>query len=56
MAFALRVALLAEKADHHPDALIIGWKKVRGVYPTRSADGVTGKDFAAARAVDALLS
>lgn len=54
VAFAVRVALLAEKADHHPDALLIGWRKVRVTYLTHSAGGVTDKDFAAARKVNAL--
>jgi 4a-hydroxytetrahydrobiopterin dehydratase len=53
-AFALRVALLAERDDHHPDALTIGWKKVRVTYVTHSAGGVTELDLRAARAVNAL--
>ena len=54
-AFALRVALLAEKRDHHPDALTIAWKKVRVTYVTHSADGVTDKDVRAAEEVNALF-
>lgn len=52
VAFAVRVALLAEKVDHHPDALTISWKTVRVTFVTHSAGGVTGKDVDAARAVN----
>ncbi|WP_027481978.1 4a-hydroxytetrahydrobiopterin dehydratase [Deinococcus pimensis] len=55
-AFALRVALLAEKTDHHPDALTISWKKVRVTYVTHSRGGVTDLDLKAARAVNDLTS
>ena len=54
VAFAMRVALIAERADHHPDALTIGWKKVTVTYVTHSAGGVTRKDLEAARAVNAI--
>lgn len=53
VAFALRVALMAQKVDHHPDELTIGWKKVRVTYVTHSAGGVTDKDLQAARSVNA---
>jgi 4a-hydroxytetrahydrobiopterin dehydratase len=48
VAFALRVALDAERHDHHPDELAILWKKVRVAYVTHSAGGVTEKDLEAA--------
>ena len=54
VAFAVRVALLAEKTDHHPDALEIGWKRVRVAYVTHSAGGISSLDFQAARAVAGL--
>ena len=54
VAFALRVALLAEKHDHHPDALTIGWQKVTITYITHSAGGVTQLDLEAAQQVDQL--
>ncbi len=53
VAFALWVALLAERMDHHPDALTIGWKRVVVAYVTHSAGGVTAKDLEAARRVEA---
>lgn len=55
VAFAVRVALLAEKRDHHPDALTIAWKKVRVTFVTHSAGGVTDKDVRAAEEVNALF-
>ncbi|MDT7919622.1 MAG: 4a-hydroxytetrahydrobiopterin dehydratase [Meiothermus sp.] len=55
VAFAVKVALLAEKTDHHPDSLEITWGKVRVAYVTHSAGGVTRKDLEAAAQVDALV-
>ena len=54
VAFALKVAMLSEKIDHHPDALLISWKKVRVAYVTHSAGGITELDFEAASKVSAL--
>ncbi len=54
VAFALKVALLAEKTDHHPDSLEIGWKKVKVAFVTHSAGGISDLDFAAAEKVDLL--
>jgi 4a-hydroxytetrahydrobiopterin dehydratase len=53
-AFAMRVMMLAEKLDHHPDALTIGWKRVTVAFVTHSAGGLTLLDFDAARKVTAL--
>jgi 4a-hydroxytetrahydrobiopterin dehydratase len=50
-AFMARVALAAEKADHHPD-WSNSWNKVAVALSTHSAGGVTGKDVALARAMD----
>jgi 4a-hydroxytetrahydrobiopterin dehydratase len=54
VAFAVRVAMLSEKLDHHPDSLEILWKKVRVAYVTHSAGGLTRLDFEAAAKVNAL--
>jgi 4a-hydroxytetrahydrobiopterin dehydratase len=51
VAFAVKVAMLAEKLDHHPDLLEIGWKKVRVAFVTHSAGGLTALDFDAAEKV-----
>jgi 4a-hydroxytetrahydrobiopterin dehydratase len=55
VAFALKVAMLAEKLDHHPDSLEIGWKKVRVAFVTHSAGGLTALDFDAAAMVSGLV-
>jgi 4a-hydroxytetrahydrobiopterin dehydratase len=51
--FMARVALAAEKADHHPD-WSNSWNKVGIALATHSEGGVTGRDVALARAIDAL--
>jgi 4a-hydroxytetrahydrobiopterin dehydratase len=53
MGFVNSVALLAEKANHHPD-IDIRWNKVTLTLSTHSAGGLTEKDFNLAKAVDAL--
>ncbi|MBB6099275.1 4a-hydroxytetrahydrobiopterin dehydratase [Deinobacterium chartae] len=55
VAFAVQVALMAQRVNHHPDSLEIGWKRVRVRYVTHSAGGVTDKDLEAARGVEALV-
>ena len=47
------VAYLAEEANHHPD-ILVQWNKVTLTLSTHSAGGLTGNDFALARAIDAL--
>ncbi len=54
VAFAVQIALLAEKMDHHPDSLEIIWKAVRVAYVTHSAGGLTALDFEAANRVSSL--
>lgn len=53
MGFVNSVALLAEKANHHPD-IDIRWNKVILTLSTHSAGGLTEKDFSLARAIDGL--
>ncbi len=53
MGFVNSVALLAEKANHHPD-LDIRWNKVTLVLSTHSAGGLTEKDMALAKAIEGL--
>ena len=49
-----RIAELAERANHHPDLLVHGYKHVRVTLTTHSAGGVTDADEALAREIDAL--
>jgi 4a-hydroxytetrahydrobiopterin dehydratase len=50
-AFMTRVALAAEKADHHPDWSNV-WNRVDVKLTTHDAGGLTEKDFALAAAID----
>ena len=52
MRFVNRVAELAEAADHHPD-ITIRYTRVVLVLATHSAGGLTEKDVALARQIDA---
>ncbi len=54
-AFMTRVALAAEKADHHPD-WSNSWNKVEIALTTHSAGGVTRRDIELAEAIDALAA
>ena len=54
-AFMSRVALLAERHDHHPDWSNV-WNTVRITLTTHDAGGLTDKDTALARAIEGLLS
>lgn len=53
--FMTSVAMLAEKANHHPN-----WKntynKVTIALNTHDADGITHKDFDLAKEIDTILS
>jgi 4a-hydroxytetrahydrobiopterin dehydratase len=51
--FMARVALLAEKADHHPEWSNV-YNKVEILLTTHDADGLSARDVALAKAIDAL--
>ncbi len=53
IAFVDRIAVAAERADHHPD-IDIRYDRVVLVLSTHSAGGLTERDFALAREADAL--
>jgi 4a-hydroxytetrahydrobiopterin dehydratase len=52
--FMSRVALLAEAMQHHPEWRNV-WNRVEIVLTTHDAGGLSDKDVALARAIDALL-
>ena len=54
-AFMTRVALLAEKADHHPEWSNV-WNRVDIRLTTHDAGGLSARDFALAKAIDASRS
>jgi 4a-hydroxytetrahydrobiopterin dehydratase len=55
MAFANRVAALAEEANHHPDILVHGWNRVRLLLSTHSEGGITRSDVDLAARIDATV-
>ena len=54
-AFMTRVALEAEKADHHPD-WSNSWNRVDISLTTHSDGGVTARDVKLAQAIDAIAA
>lgn len=55
LGFAVRLGLVAEKRDHHPD-ILVGWGKARVLWTTHDAGGVTELDLDLAKATDALAA
>jgi 4a-hydroxytetrahydrobiopterin dehydratase len=53
-AFMTRVALLAEKADHHPEWSNV-WNRVEILLTTHDAGGLSHRDVEMAEAIDALV-
>ena len=52
--FMSRVALLAEKHNHHPEWSNV-WNRVEILLTTHDAGGLSERDLALARAIDSLL-
>jgi 4a-hydroxytetrahydrobiopterin dehydratase len=52
--FMARVALIAEKSDHHPEWSNV-WNRVDILLTTHDAGGLSQRDIAMAQAIDALL-
>jgi 4a-hydroxytetrahydrobiopterin dehydratase len=53
IAFVDAIATAANNADHHPD-IAIAWNKVTVRLSSHDAHGLTERDFALARTIDAL--
>jgi 4a-hydroxytetrahydrobiopterin dehydratase len=53
-AFMTRVALIAEKSDHHPEWTNV-WNRVDVLLTTHDAGGLSVRDVAMAEAMDALV-
>jgi 4a-hydroxytetrahydrobiopterin dehydratase len=53
-AFMTRVALLAEKSDHHPEWSNV-WNRVDILLTTHDAGGLSARDVAMARSIEGLL-
>jgi len=54
VSFVGRLVPGCEAADHHPD-ITINYKRVTLLFSTHSEHGLTTKDFAGARAAEAVL-
>ncbi|MDF0487110.1 4a-hydroxytetrahydrobiopterin dehydratase [Sphingomonas sp. H39-1-10] len=52
--FMARVALIAEKADHHPEWSNV-WNRVDILLTTHDAGGLSHRDIDLARSIEALL-
>jgi 4a-hydroxytetrahydrobiopterin dehydratase len=52
--FMTRVALLADKHDHHPEWFNV-YNRVEIVLTTHDADGLSRRDVEMAKAIDALI-
>ena len=52
--FMTRVAILAEKADHHPEWSKV-YNRVEVLLTTHDAGGLSTRDVALAKAIDALV-
>jgi 4a-hydroxytetrahydrobiopterin dehydratase len=55
LGFAVRVGLLAEKRDHHPD-LLVAWGKATVLWTTHDAGGISSLDLELAEGSDAIAA
>ena len=55
LGFAVAVGVESDKADHHPD-LFIGWRKVRVLWSTHDAGGISALDLEAAALCDRIAT
>jgi 4a-hydroxytetrahydrobiopterin dehydratase len=55
LAFAVRVGMLAEKRDHHPD-ILVAWGRATVLWTTHDAGGITQLDLDLAERTDAIAT
>ena len=53
LAFINRVGAISDAADHHPD-ILFGWGYAEIFITTHDAGGITDRDFALAKKIDAI--
>lgn len=56
IAFVVKIAIEAEKIDHHPDIRIFGWNNVEVTLQTHSVNGITENDFKLAHSINLIHS
>ena len=56
IALVNKIAEAADRADHHPDIHVEGYRKVRVVLTTHVTKGISRSDIDLARAIDTLAS
>ena len=55
VAFIVKIAIEAEKLDHHPDLFLHSWNKVKITLSTHSEGGVTEKDIELANIIERIF-
>jgi len=54
ISFVVKIGMLAEKADHHPDIKVFSWNKVKVELTTHDQGGITEKDISLAQQIEKL--
>lgn len=52
LSYVLKIGVISEKIDHHPDIRIFEWNKVEITIFTHSLSCLTDKDFELAKLID----
>ena len=52
----LKIARLADAANHHPDMLLHQWNRLRIELFSHDVNAITGRDYALAEQIEALLT
>lgn len=55
LALLIKIGIIAEKNDHHPDLILHSWNKLKVILSTHSVGGVTLKDFEVANQIEKLF-